>query len=51
MAEKKIKMVVLRDFWPEADVRVRAGTEIEVEVEAAMDGIEKGLLARVKETK
>ena len=51
MSEKKIKMTVLRDFWPEADVRVRAGTVVEMDVDAAMDGMEKGLLARVKEAK
>lgn len=41
---------VLRDFWPtenEAD-RVRAGDLVEVGVETAMDGIERGVLARVK---
>jgi hypothetical protein len=50
MADKKIKMVVMRDFWPVADQRVRTGTIVEVEVDAAMDGMEKGLLARVKDT-
>ena len=41
---------VLRDYWPtedEAD-RVRTGAIVEVDAETAMDGIERGVLARVK---
>lgn len=54
MTEKTEKMVactVLRDFWPEEDVRVAAGTIIEVPVAAAMDGVENGTLSRVKDAK
>lgn len=40
--------VVLRDYWPEADQRVRAGTVIHVDAATAMDGIESGALSRVK---
>lgn len=49
--EKKVKARVLRDFWPtdnDAD-RVRAGTVIEVTTETLIDGMEKGVLERVKE--
>lgn len=51
MAEQKEKMVkvrVLRAFWPEEDQRVEKGTEIEVTVEQALDGVENGMLERVK---
>lgn len=44
----KILMTVLRDYWPADDERVRAGTPVECTAEEAMDGMEKGLLARVK---
>jgi hypothetical protein len=50
-SEKKIKCVVLRDFWPEADQRVHAGTVMEFTPEQAMDGVEAGLLSRVKDEK
>jgi hypothetical protein len=48
-----IRCVVLRDYWAEpeddgAEVRVRAGTMIEVSAEEALDGIESGTLSRVK---
>lgn len=50
MAEQKmIKCVVLRDYWDENEVRVPAGTEILVAADQAMDGVEAGSLARVKE--
>lgn len=51
--EKLVKARVLRDFWPtenEMD-RVRAGTEIEVTMETLVDGLEKGILERVKDEK
>ena len=51
MAEKTVKCVVLRDFWPEENRRVHAGTIVEVDMEAAMKGMEDGLLARVKAEK
>lgn len=41
-------MRVLRDFWDAEGERVRAGAQIEVGAEAAMDGVEAGLLSRVK---
>lgn len=53
MAEKDtVKVRVLRDFWPtenEKD-RVRAGTIIEVTKDTLIDGMEKGILERVKES-
>jgi len=51
MADKKIKARVMRDFWPTGDDidRVRAGTVIEVTTETLIDGMEKGILQRVKE--
>lgn len=49
--EKTVKARVLRDFWPtenELD-RVKAGTEIEVSMETLIDGMEKGIMERVKD--
>lgn len=48
MAEKieTVRAVVIRDFWPQADVRVTAGTVIDVSKDELIDGMEKGLLAR-----
>lgn len=46
--EKKIGVVLLVDFWPEADKRVVAGTVIQVDVETAMDMVERGLGKREK---
>ena len=53
MAEKMTKVRILRDFWPtdnEMD-RVRAGAEMEVTMETLVDGLEKGILERVKDDK
>ena len=47
-AEKTIKCVVLRDYWDATATRVPAGTEVDLPVDAAMDGVESGSLARVK---
>jgi len=57
--KQTVTMRVERDYWPtEEDLdagwpkternRVRAGTLIEVSTEAAMDGLEAGMLSRVK---
>lgn len=47
-----IKARVLRDYWTKGDGseddRVRAGTIIEVTTDALIDGIENGILERVK---
>jgi hypothetical protein len=51
MAEKTIKCVVLRDFWNAAGDRVRAGSEVNLPAEQAMDGVESGSLTRVKDAK
>lgn len=45
-----VMCIVQRDYWPtdnEMD-RVRKGTIVEVTADEAMDGMESGLLARVK---
>jgi hypothetical protein len=46
--EKKIDVILLRDFWPADDQRVAAGTVVQVDVETAMDMVEKGLGKRDK---
>lgn len=52
MNEKLIKVRIERDFWAKNNagetIRHRAGTEIEVPVEAALEGIETGALSRLK---
>jgi len=48
MAETTIKVTILRDFWDGDGTRHRAGTEVDVPIEAALDGIESGALARYK---
>ena len=56
---KTVAMCVERDYWPgETDIaagwpqmqrnRVRAGIIVDLETEAAMDGLETGILSRVK---
>jgi hypothetical protein len=51
MTEKTIKARVLRDFWagPDETSRVRAGTVVDVSTDTLIDGLEKGVLERVKE--
>lgn len=53
MAEKMVKVRVLRDFWPtdRDEDRVRAGTVTEVDMDTLVDGLEKGILERVKDEK
>lgn len=46
-----IKCLVLRDYWDAEGVRVPAGTEVTLDAEEAMDGVEAGTLSRVKEAK
>jgi len=48
MAEKKIKCVILRDYWDDAGERQPAGKEVNLTAEEAMDGVESGTLSRVK---
>lgn len=43
-----IAVEVLRDFWDDNGDRHRAGTVVEVSVEAALDGVESGALSRVR---
>lgn len=49
VAEPTFACRVLRDYWPEEDQRVRAGTIVHLDAAAAMDGVEAGILARVKD--
>lgn len=50
MSDKQlIKCRIERDYWDADGERHRAGTEVELPVEAAIDGIETGALTRVKE--
>lgn len=49
--EKLVKVKILRDYWDDDGIRHRSGTEIEVPSESAMDGIESGMLERVKAVK
>lgn len=51
MAEKTIKCVVLRDYWDEGCERIMAGTEVDMPVDKALDGVEDGSLSRVKDAK
>ena len=53
MADKKTKVRILRDFWPtdRDEDRVRAGTIIEVDTDTLVDGLERGILERVKDEK
>ncbi len=48
MAEKLIECVILRDYWDEDGKRHKAGTKVSIPVEAALDGVETGALARAK---
>ncbi len=48
MTEKLVLVRIERDYWDDEGTRHRAGTQVEVPVEAAMDGIETGALSRVK---
>jgi hypothetical protein len=51
MADKKVKARVMRDFWPtdKDEDRVYAGTVIEVTTETLIDGMEKGILERLRD--
>lgn len=51
MAEKEqnlIEVEIKRDFWDTEGVRQRAGTTVKIPVEAALEGVENGMFARVK---
>jgi hypothetical protein len=43
-----IEVEIARDWWDEDGVRHPAGTVVQVPIEAALDGIEKGALRRAK---
>lgn len=50
-AEKMVPVRVKRDYWigePGNAQRIRKGTVVEVPIEAALDGLESGILERVK---
>lgn len=46
--EKTVKCRILRDTWDADGNRNRAGSEVNLPVEAAMDGVEAGTVERVK---
>jgi hypothetical protein len=48
MTDRLIAVRVLRDFWNDDGDRIRKGTIAEVTVDAALDGVENGILSRVK---
>lgn len=48
MADKTIKCTILRDTWDAEGNRHVAGSVVDISAEAAMDGVENGTLARVK---
>ena len=43
-----VRCPIARDYWDQDGIRHVAGTEVEVSVEAAFDGIETGALTRVR---
>ncbi|MBN7755485.1 hypothetical protein JYP46_01495 [Nitratireductor aquimarinus] len=43
-----IECEIKRDFWDKDGVRHREGTTVTLPVEAALEGIESGALARIK---
>ena len=49
--KRGIACIVLRDYWGVDGDRVPAGTEVTLDAEEAMDGVEAGTLSRVKEAK
>ena len=51
MPDKTVRCRILRDTWDKDGVRRKAGTEVDLPVDAAMDGIEAGALERVKKAK
>ena len=51
MADKKIDCTIERDFWDENGKRHPAGTEVSLDVDAALEGIESGALQRKKAAK
>lgn len=44
--ESTVRALVMRDFWPTEDNRVRAGTVIDVTKDDLIAGLETGILAR-----
>lgn len=51
MTDKMIKCAIMRDYWNDEGIRHRAGAEVDVPIEAALEGIESGALKRVKAEK
>ena len=51
--KETVSMVILRDYWATGDGsigdRVTAGTKVEVSVEDAMAGLERGAMRRATE--
>jgi len=46
--EKTVKCRILRDVWDDDGKRHKKGAIVELPVDAAMDGMEAGAVARVK---
>lgn len=52
MAEEKlVKVRIKRDYWDADGKRIPAGTEVEVAISAALEGVENGILETVKDEK
>lgn len=45
---QEIECEITRDFWDESGERHRKGKTVKLPVEAALEGIESGALARIK---
>ena len=51
MADKKITCVLLRDTWNAEGVRCKAGSELDLDADAAISAIEAGAVKRAKTPK
>lgn len=49
--EKTVTARVLRDYWVAESERVKAGSVVEVTKDALIEGIESGILERIKDAK
>jgi hypothetical protein len=47
--ETTVKAVILRDFWDDKGERHPAGEVLDVTKDVLIDGLEKNILARVKD--
>lgn len=51
MADTMVKVRIKRDYWDDKGVRIVAGTEVEIPITAALEGVESGALETVKADK